>query len=143
MQQLAVEQRRLLGDRAPWHVGDVAWGLRQHEGREREWSIRTWVEDGRVVAWSWLKGDRAIVELDVHPDHYGLLDEMLMEPEAQTAVAVEALVVGPAVGEDPRHRPQLARIHRRAARPEDSGDAAHARHCRGRLPGASRRTRLI
>src|SRR4051794_2690461 len=89
MQQLAVEQRRLLGDRAPWHVGDVACGLRQHEGREREWSIRMWVEDGRVVAWSWLKGDRAIVELDVHPDHHGLLDEMLMEPEARTAVALE------------------------------------------------------
>ena len=34
MQQLALEQRRLLGPRAPWHVGDVAWGLRQHEGRE-------------------------------------------------------------------------------------------------------------
>ena len=34
MQQLALEQRRLLGPRAPWHVGDVAWGLCQHEGRE-------------------------------------------------------------------------------------------------------------
>ena len=50
MQQLALEQRRLLGPRAPWHVGDVAWGLRQHEGRENEWKIRLWVEDGRVVA---------------------------------------------------------------------------------------------
>ena len=35
-----VEQRRLLGPRAPWHVGDIAWGLRQHEGRESEWKIR-------------------------------------------------------------------------------------------------------
>jgi hypothetical protein len=35
MQQLALEQQRLLGPRAPWHVGDVAWGLRQHEGRDR------------------------------------------------------------------------------------------------------------
>ena len=57
MQQLALEQRRLLGPRAPWHVGDVAWGLRQHEGREHEWKIRLWVEDERVVAWSWLKQD--------------------------------------------------------------------------------------
>lgn len=40
MQQLALEQRRLLGPRAPWHVGDVAWGLRQHEGREPEWTFR-------------------------------------------------------------------------------------------------------
>jgi hypothetical protein len=34
MKQLALEQRRLLGSRAPWHVGDLAWRLRQHEGRE-------------------------------------------------------------------------------------------------------------
>ena len=34
MQRLAREQRRLLGARAPWHVGDITWGLRQHEGRE-------------------------------------------------------------------------------------------------------------
>jgi hypothetical protein len=27
--ELALEQR-LLGPRAPWHVGDVAWGLRRH-----------------------------------------------------------------------------------------------------------------
>ena len=40
MQQLALEQRRLLGPRADWHVGDIAWGLRQHEGRESEWKIR-------------------------------------------------------------------------------------------------------
>jgi hypothetical protein len=33
MQQLALEQRGLLGPRAPWHIGDIAWGLRQHEGR--------------------------------------------------------------------------------------------------------------
>jgi hypothetical protein len=43
--------------RAPWHVGDVAWGLRQHEGREDEWRIRLWVEGGAPVAWSWLKQD--------------------------------------------------------------------------------------
>jgi len=59
MQQLALEQRRLLGPRAPWHVGDVAWGLRQHEGREPEWDFRLWHDgDDRIVAWSWLKRDR-------------------------------------------------------------------------------------
>src|SRR5919108_4631020 len=83
MQQLALEQRGLLGDRAPWHIGDVAWGLRQHEGREDEWSIRLWVEDGRVAAWSWLKRDgRDRLELDVHPEHLHLLDELLDEPRA-------------------------------------------------------------
>jgi ribosomal protein S18 acetylase RimI-like enzyme len=90
MQQLALEQRRLLGDRATWHVGDVAWGLRQHEGREDEWSIRLWVEGGRVVAWSWLKRDgRDALEHAVHPEHARLLDEILDEPRARVAFAFE------------------------------------------------------
>ena len=90
MQQLALEQRRLLGQRAPWHVGDIAWGLRQHEGRENEWKIRLWVEDGRVVAWSWLKHDgRERLEHDVHPEYMHLLDEILAEPAARVAYAYE------------------------------------------------------
>ena len=90
MQQLALEQRRLLGPRAPWHVGDVAWGLRQHEGREGEWKIRLWVENGGVVAWSWLKQDgRGRLEHDVHPEHPHLLDEILAEPAARVAFAFE------------------------------------------------------
>src|SRR3954451_13219190 len=90
MQQLALEQRRLLGPRAPWHVGDLAWGLRQHEGREKEWKIRLWVEDGRVVAWSWLKQDgRDRLEHDVHPQHLHLRDEILAEPTARVAFAYE------------------------------------------------------
>ena len=90
MQRLAVEERRLVGDRAGWHVGDVAWGLRQHEGREDEWSIRLWVEDGRVAAWSWLKQDgRDHLEHEVHPEHLHLLDEILAEPRARVAFAFE------------------------------------------------------
>jgi ribosomal protein S18 acetylase RimI-like enzyme len=89
MQRLALEQRGLLGVRAPWHVGDVAWGLRQHEGREHEWKIRHWVRDGRVVAWSWVKGETAKLEVDVHPEHLDLLDEILGEPDARTAYAFE------------------------------------------------------
>ena len=90
MQQLAREQRRLLGPRAGWHVGDIAWGLRQHEGREHEWKIRLWVEDGRVVAWSWLKQDgRNHLEHEVHPDYLHLLDEILSEPQAHVAFAFE------------------------------------------------------
>jgi ribosomal protein S18 acetylase RimI-like enzyme len=85
MQQLAAEQRRLLGLRAPWHVGDIAWAARQHEGREHEWTIRLWVSDGRTVAWSWLKGD--VLEHDVHPEHLHLLDEILDEPAARVASA--------------------------------------------------------
>jgi ribosomal protein S18 acetylase RimI-like enzyme len=89
MQQLALEQRRLLGDRASWHIGDVAWGLRQHEGREDEWSIRLWVEEGGVVAWSWLKRDGNVLEHDVHPEHRNLLDEILAEPRARAAFSFE------------------------------------------------------
>lgn len=89
MQQLALEQRRRLGPRAPWHVGDVAWGLRQHEGRESEWKIRLWIEDDRVAAWSWLKSDRGRLEHDVHPDYRHLLDEILAEPAATVAFAFE------------------------------------------------------
>src|SRR6266700_1295102 len=63
MQQLALEQQRLLGPRAPWHVG--------------------------VVAWSWLKGDRGLLEYDLHPEHRHLLDEVLDEPDAKEAVAFE------------------------------------------------------
>jgi GNAT superfamily N-acetyltransferase len=89
MQELAVEQRRRLGDRAPWHVGDIAWGLRQHEGREHEWRIRVWEEDGAVVAWSWLKGATGHLELDVRPDRRELLDEILADPDASTAFAFD------------------------------------------------------
>src|SRR5436305_7963606 len=89
MQQLALEQRRLLGVRATWHVGDIAWGLRQHEGRESEWKIRLWIEDGRVVAWSWLERDRGLLEHDVHPEYLHLLDEILAEPAARVAHAFE------------------------------------------------------
>jgi len=90
MQELALEQRRLLGPRALWHIGDLAWGFRQHEGREDEWKIRLWVDGGRTVAWSWLKQDgRDLLEHDVHPDHIHLLDEILAEPAARVAFAFE------------------------------------------------------
>jgi ribosomal protein S18 acetylase RimI-like enzyme len=88
MQELALEQRRLLGPRAPWHVGDVAWGLRQHEGREHEWKFRLWRDGDRVVAWSWLKGTGQL-EVDVRTDRRDLLDEILAEPDARTAFAFE------------------------------------------------------
>ncbi|HKC78420.1 MAG TPA: GNAT family N-acetyltransferase, partial [Gaiellaceae bacterium] len=89
MHELALEQRRLLGVRAPWHVGDVTWGLRQHEGREDEWRIRIWKDADRTVAWSWLKGDRGLLEFDVRRDRLDLLDEILADPDARTAVAFE------------------------------------------------------
>jgi ribosomal protein S18 acetylase RimI-like enzyme len=89
MHELALEQRRDLGVRAPWHVGDITWGLRQHDGREGEWKIRVWKDGARTVAWSWLKGDRALLDFDVRRDRLDLLDEILAEPDARTTVAFE------------------------------------------------------
>lgn len=87
MHELALAQRRDLGVRAPWHVGDITWGLVQHEGREDEWTIRVWRDGDRTVAWSWLKGDRGLLEFDVRRDRLDLLDEILAEPDARTTVA--------------------------------------------------------
>lgn len=81
MQRLAVEQRRLVGDSAPWHVGDIAWGLFQHAGREDEWEFRTWGDE----AWSWLRLDSGVLEFDVRADRRELLDDILSEPRARSA----------------------------------------------------------
>src|SRR5690242_10361568 len=85
MQRLAVEQRRLLGPRAPWHVGDIAWGLWQHEGREHEWEFRHWDDQ----AWAWLRLDKGTLDYDVDSRHPELLDAILDEPRARTAHAFE------------------------------------------------------
>ena len=89
MHELALEQRRDLGVRAPWHVGDVTWGLRAHQGREHEWTIRIWKAGDRTVAWSWLKGDRGLLEYDVRRDRLDLLDEILAAPDIRSSVAFE------------------------------------------------------
>jgi len=85
MQRLAARQRRVLGDRAPWHTGDIAWGLWQHAGREHEWEIRTWGED----AWSWLRLDTGLLDYDVAEERLELLDEVLAEPRARKVCAFE------------------------------------------------------
>jgi ribosomal protein S18 acetylase RimI-like enzyme len=89
MHELALEQRRLLGARAPWHVGDITWGLRQHEGREHEWDFRVWRKDGRSVGWSWLRLPDGQLDHDVHPEHLHLLDEILDEPRATNAFSFD------------------------------------------------------
>jgi ribosomal protein S18 acetylase RimI-like enzyme len=89
MQRLALETRALLGPRAQWHVGDLAWNLRRRGGRERHWRIRSRSEGDEVVAWSWLQGDSGRLEHDVHPQHMHLLDELLAEPGASSAFAFE------------------------------------------------------
>src|SRR5262249_7184412 len=88
MHELALEQRRELGVRAQWHVGDVTWGLRQHEGREDEWEFRVWKDGDRTVAWSWLKGDRGLLEFDVRRDPLDLLGEILADRDARSTGAM-------------------------------------------------------
>src|SRR5262249_54377215 len=83
MHELALRQRRELGDRAEWHIGDVTWGLRQHEGREDEWTIRVWRDDdGAAAAGSWLREDKGWLEFDLRRDRLALLPEILDEPRA-------------------------------------------------------------
>jgi GNAT superfamily N-acetyltransferase len=85
IQGLALEQRRVLGVRAQWHVGDLAWNLGPY--RDRELDIRLWNEGERLVAWSWLQPRGARLEYDVHPDRLHLLDEILANPGARSAFA--------------------------------------------------------
>jgi hypothetical protein len=84
IQELALAQRSVLGVRAQWHVGDLAWNLSPHEGRELD--MRFWDEDGRLVAWSWVQHDGRL-EYDVHPDRLHLLDEILATADARSAFA--------------------------------------------------------
>jgi GNAT superfamily N-acetyltransferase len=76
MQQLVQDVWATRRPLARWHVGDLAWERFQHVGREPEWPTRLWDEDGRVVAWGWL---RLPGELDllVGPGRPELLDEVL------------------------------------------------------------------
>jgi GNAT superfamily N-acetyltransferase len=89
MHELALEQRRELGVRAPWHVGDLTWGLYQHSDREHDWDFRTWTDGGRTVAWSWLRLPEGDLDHDVHPAHRHLLDEILDEPRAVKAFSFD------------------------------------------------------
>lgn len=56
---------RLWSYRAGWHIGDLAWGRHQHEGRELEWRTALWYAGGVPVAWAWL---RLPGHLDLHVD---------------------------------------------------------------------------
>jgi ribosomal protein S18 acetylase RimI-like enzyme len=86
IQKLALVQRSLLGVRAQWHVGDLAWNLSPHAGRELD--MRLWDEDGRLVAWSWVQHEHdGRLEYDVHPDRLHLLDEILAPEDARSAFA--------------------------------------------------------
>jgi ribosomal protein S18 acetylase RimI-like enzyme len=86
MQALVSELWRLEGPRVDNHVGDITWMRFQHAGREGEWRIRIWEEDGEPVAWGWIRRPDTLGH-EIHPRHRGgaLHDELLDWFEANVA----------------------------------------------------------
>lgn len=78
MQALVSELWRLEGPRVDHHVGDLAWQRFQHAGREHEWRIRIWEDDGEPIAWAWVRFEDAL-QHEIHPDRRGgtLHEELL------------------------------------------------------------------
>ena len=94
MQQLVAEAWRLEGPLVERHVGDLAWTRHHIAGREPEWRIRLWEEDGRLVAWAWLFPPGTL-DFQLHPQRRELLDPLLdwFEREAESdEQATSALV---------------------------------------------------
>jgi ribosomal protein S18 acetylase RimI-like enzyme len=78
MQAVTAETWAIEGSRAPLHVGDIAWMRFQHSGREDEWRVRLWQEDGRDVAWAWLRLPDSMLFWCIRPDlRATLVDEVL------------------------------------------------------------------
>lgn len=86
MQVVTGETWRIEGPCAPLHVGDLAWMRFQHQGREQEWRVRLWQQDGTDVAWAWLRLPDSNVFWCIRPDLRGsLTDEVLEWAEAEVA----------------------------------------------------------
>ncbi len=73
MQALA---QSIWSKRSRFHVGDLAWGRFQHQGREPEWPTTLWETDGSVLAWGWVQLPDAL-DFMVHPTRSQLADEVL------------------------------------------------------------------
>jgi ribosomal protein S18 acetylase RimI-like enzyme len=59
-----------------WHIGDIAWGRRQHIGRDAEWRTAVWEREGEVLAWAWVRLPDHL-DLAVHPEHPELAAEVV------------------------------------------------------------------
>ena len=70
MQSLQQELWALEGPRVLTHVGDLAWWVTMHLGREREWKRQLWLDGDRCVAWAWLHRP-ASLDYEVHREHRG------------------------------------------------------------------------
>jgi ribosomal protein S18 acetylase RimI-like enzyme len=78
--------------RSRWHVGGLAWSLRQHADPGS--AIRIWEEDGEVLAWGWLRppGD---LDPFVDPARAELLHDVVDGfEEMSTADELRVTVVG-------------------------------------------------
>lgn len=87
MQDLVSESWRLRGPHAGRHIGGMAWSAYHIAGREHEWAIKLWEEDGSVVAWGWIRPPE--LEVQTHPDRAQLLHEVLDWFEAERSGATE------------------------------------------------------
>jgi ribosomal protein S18 acetylase RimI-like enzyme len=88
MQELVRDAWRLEGPLVVRHIGDVAWGRYHIAGREDEWRIRIWEEDGAVVAWAWLFLP-ATLDFQLHPRRRELLGPLFDWFENEIADTVE------------------------------------------------------
>jgi ribosomal protein S18 acetylase RimI-like enzyme len=116
MQDLVSESWRLRGPLTGRHVGGLAWSAYHIAGREHEWALRLWDQDGRVVAWGWIRPPAAL-ELQFDPDRPALLHEVLDWFEAETGGAPERTTA--AVVEDARTVALLEERGYRRAGPEE------------------------
>ena len=57
-------------------VGELAWGTRQHIGREHEWRRRLWLDRDRVVAFGWIRLPDTLA-FQVLPGCEELVDDVL------------------------------------------------------------------
>jgi len=99
MQRLVQDAWALVGPQNNWHVGDVAWQTTQHVGREPEWRRQLWEEDGRVVAYGWLRLPGTL-DWQVDPRRPELVDDVLawFEGEAQGETLEASTIAHDAAG---------------------------------------------
>src|ERR1035437_3595626 len=64
IQQLMVDD----ADWTAWHIGDLAWAMREHGHLELSLYIHLYLAGPRVVGWTFVRG-RGFIDLHLHPAH--------------------------------------------------------------------------
>ncbi len=57
-------------------VGELAWAMSQHVGREQEWKRQLWFDGDDIVAWAWVFPSASLL-WQVHLQHEAVLDDVL------------------------------------------------------------------